>query len=92
MNPSSALSWYLSSSYAYYCRFTSMLSDECFDKMCKYLLDNYDKIEHHHKHLVTKEMLAAGTGYNLREKDYPRIVVYSTEELMLDLESKGEDY
>lgn len=84
-NPATAFSWWLSASYAYYCRYESLFSDECFDKLSKYLLDNYDKLEHHHKHLVTKDGLAAGSGYYLKENDYPLIVRISTEKLIEDL-------
>ena len=53
------------------------MSDEDYDMMCKVLLDNYDTIEHPHKHLIDKESLRAGTGFNLKESDYPLIVKHS---------------
>jgi hypothetical protein len=84
-NPSSTISWFLSASYAYYCRYESLLADDVFDKLCKYILDNYDKLQHAHKHLVTKEMLSAGSGYNLKESDYPLIVKVTTEKFIADL-------
>ena len=82
VNKSSCISWWLSASYAYYLRYESLLSDSAFDKMSKYILDNYESLEHNHKHLVTKEMLIAGSGYNLKEEDYPLIVRVSTEEFV----------
>ncbi len=82
VNPSSCISWWLSASYGYYIRYESLLSDEAFDKMSKYILDNYESLEHNHKHLVTKEMLVAGSGYNLKESDYPLIVKVSTEDFI----------
>jgi len=84
-NPATAISFWLSASYAYYCRYESLLSDEVFDKMSKYILEKYDEIEHHHKHLVTEDGLKAGSGYYLKENDYPLIVRVSTEKLMEDL-------
>lgn len=86
-NKATAFSWYLASSYSYYLRYTSLLSDEVYDKMCLYLLENYDKLEHPHKHLVTKEMLQAGTGYNLKEEDYPLIVRITAEGFIREVNS-----
>jgi hypothetical protein len=85
VNPASAFSWFLSASFAYYLRFESLLSDEVFDQMCKYLLDNYDKLDHINKSLVTKDMLKAGSAYNLSENDYPLRVRISSEELIRNL-------
>lgn len=82
VNPASAFSWFLSSSYAYYLKYESLLKDETFDKLCSFLLENYDKLEHQHKHLVTKGMLKAGTAHNLKEEDYPLIVRISSSELI----------
>lgn len=84
-SPNTTFSWFLASSYAYYCRYESLLSDETFDKMCAYMLENYDKLEHQHKHLVTKEMLTAGSGYNLTTDDYPTIVKVTAEKFIQDL-------
>ena len=85
INPASAFSWWLSASLAYYCKFESILSDPVFDKMSKYLLDNYDKLDHINKHLVTKDGLKAGSGYYLKEEDYPLRVRISTEVLVRSL-------
>jgi hypothetical protein len=85
-----ALSWFLIASYCYYCRYESILSDEVYDKMALYLLNNYDEIDHMHKHLVTKDMLQAGTAYNLRMEDYPLRVRVIGEDLM-DRLNRGRD-
>jgi len=78
INPASTFSWFLICSYAYYQRYESLMSDTAFDKMCEYMLKNYDTLEHVNKDLVTKEMLSAGSGYNLKESDYPlRVQVIS---------------
>lgn len=84
-NKNSCISWWLSASYAYYIRYSSLLSDTTYDKMSKYILDNYESLEHSHKHLVDKEALKAGTGYYLKENDYPLIVRVSTERMISDL-------
>lgn len=84
-NPNTIISFFLSASYAYYIRYESLLSDECFDKMCKWMLDKYETLEHNHKHLVTKDGLKAGSGYYLKENDYPLIVRVSTEQMISDI-------
>lgn len=76
-NKNVCISWFLLLSYAYYQLDESLCTDSFFDKMCKWMLDNYADLEHEHKHLVTKEMLKAGSGFNLKEVDYPSRVRYS---------------
>lgn len=78
-NPSKYVSWYLIASYIYYNRssWEPPMRDEDYDKMCKVLLDNYGNLIHPHKHLIDKESLRAGTGFNLKENDYPLIVKHS---------------
>ena len=61
-------------SYAYYQLNTNLISDHEFDQLGKDILANYDNIEHMHKHLVTKEMLDAGTYLG----DYPTMVRSAT--------------
>lgn len=62
---------YLIHSFLYYQIGHSVISDEEYDSICRYLLDNFDAIEHEHKHLLDKEALAAGTAYHLKRDDYP---------------------
>jgi len=52
---------YLMCAYAYYEQDDPLISDVEFDMLAKYILQNYDDINHFHKHLVTKEDLEAGT-------------------------------
>lgn len=85
INPASAISWVLSASYAYYIRNVSLLNDSTFDKMCRWLLDNLDKLEHVNHNLVTKDSLRAGTFYHLKENDYPLRVRVSAEQLIHEL-------
>lgn len=82
VNPSSTISWFLICSYAYYIRFESLMSDEAFDKMCKFILGKYGNLEHTNKDLVTKEMLTPGSGYNLKDEDYPLRVKIVSEQLI----------
>jgi NAD-dependent DNA ligase len=58
--------FYLMSSYLYYKEDKQVLTDEDFDKLAKRLLDNWDSVEHIHKHLISKEDLQAGTGYAIQ--------------------------
>jgi NAD-dependent DNA ligase len=53
--------FYLMCAYAYYKLDQPIISDDLFDKMAKDLLKHYDKIEHFHKHLITRGDLEAGT-------------------------------
>mgnify|MGYP001432343868 CR=1 FL=1 len=52
---------YLMCSYAYYVQNDPLITDSEFDELGKWLFDNYDSVEHMHKHLVTKDDLLAGT-------------------------------
>lgn len=73
------LSWKLSIflvlSYMYYHLGRSIVKDEDYDRLARELLAGYDTFTHQHKHLVTKSMLKAGTGFNIRAKDYPQMVI-----------------
>ena len=62
--------WYLMAAYVYYYHDDQLISDADFDQMAKLLLEKYDTIEHRHKHLISKEDLAAGTLL-LSEDQYP---------------------
>ena len=68
---------YLMSSYLYYRKDTSKISDGEFDMLCKGMLDNWKQIKHPHKRLIRKKDLEAGTGYAI--KKYPTIVMSSAE-------------
>ena len=53
-------------SYLYYEKNISLIEDTEFDQMCKTLLEKLDGLTHMHKHLVKKENLTAGTGYDIK--------------------------
>jgi len=61
---------YLMMSYAYYKQDNPIAEDGTFDVISKLLLENYDTIEHHHKELISKDSLKAGTYLGI----YPTIV------------------
>jgi len=57
---------FLMSSCLYYEQDKSVLTDTEFDYLCKRLHDNWDKVEHMHKHLITKADLNVGSGYGIQ--------------------------
>ena len=53
--------WYLMAAHAYYVDDDPILLDSTFDEMAKFMLDNWDDINHFHKHLLGPMDLVAGT-------------------------------
>lgn len=54
-------------SYFYYeAIIDSPWTDNQFDFACKKLHDNYDQITHVNKNLVSKDLLAAGSGFGIK--------------------------
>lgn len=80
-NKNSIVGWLLCCSYLYYIQNTNIISDDVFDKACKWLLDNYNDISHKYKYLITKEMLEAGSFYNLAMSQYPNGIIRCSEVL-----------
>jgi hypothetical protein len=69
--------YYLMSSFLYYeshPQWESPLTDTDYDDLCKRVLTEWDDIEHPHKHLIDYFALSAGTGFYLKQDDYPQIV------------------
>ena len=60
------------SSYLYYEHDKNVLDDTQFDYLCKKLYDNWDSVEHMHKHLIDKDNLKAGSGYGIK---YTNLIV-----------------
>jgi hypothetical protein len=69
--PNLMVPWLLMASYLYYHENESLFSDEYYDALSKELLLKWDKVEHPHKHLITKEDLMAGSLYKLGADAYP---------------------
>ena len=61
---------YLMCSYAYYQLYKPLIEDFEFDQLAKDILENWNNIQHMHKHLLNKDMLVAGTYLG----EYPNIV------------------
>ena len=70
--------YYLMFSYLYYEKNISLIDDAEFDEMCKTLLEKLDTLTHMHKHLIKKESLTAGTGYDIK---YTNLIKDSAERL-----------
>lgn len=77
LSPNALLQIYLMASYMYYKCFENLMEDDEFDYVCKRLLQEYDKIGHEHKYLVSKADLRAGTGYAIKE--YPLRVMIAAD-------------
>ena len=65
-NPNMLVPYYLMFSYLYYKQNISLIDDAEYDTLCKTLLDKFDDIKHFHKHLINKDALTAGTGYDIK--------------------------
>lgn len=72
-NPKAVVGFILAASYLYYCRSDCqpILSDDVFDKMCKFLYNKWDKLDHKYKYLINKEDLQAGSLFAIKEWEYP---------------------
>ena len=57
--------YYLMYSYLYYEKNESIVNDAEYDMICKRLYDEWENVEHYHKHLVDRDSLIAGTGYTI---------------------------
>ena len=64
------ISRYMMASYAYYVEDDPIITDAMFDQCAKNILEHWDTLEHPHKHLLSKDMLEAGTYLG----KYPEIV------------------
>ena len=65
-NENMLIPYYLMFSYLYYEKNISLIDDSEFDGISKTLLDKLDTLTHMHKHLIKKESLTAGTGYDIK--------------------------
>ena len=81
-NPNAMLSWFLIASYAYYVIGDRIMEDSQFDRIAKILKDNWDSVDHPHKHLVTQSHLDAGTGYDIT---FPTIVKHNAHLILKEI-------
>ena len=71
------IAMYLMASYMYYEEDTPIMADGDFDNLCVHLLENLDKYEHKHKHLVTKENLSAGSCLGVKYPSHCKSAAWS---------------
>jgi len=74
MRADNLVAQYLIHSYSYYILDRSLIEDNEYDNICKTLLMKFEELTHPHKYLLDKEALSAGSGFHLKEEDYPLIV------------------
>lgn len=72
--PDSVVAWLLMASLAYYRDDAPILSDGCFDELCKGLAARWERVPHPHARLLTMEDLQAGSTFAIPFGDYPAIV------------------
>ena len=64
--------WYLMTSFLYYEKDESIISDGDYDWLCSELLIRWEDITHWHKKCIDRDGLSAGSGYAI--KQYPNRV------------------
>jgi NAD-dependent DNA ligase len=65
-----AVPWFLMAAYAYYVEDDPILTDAQYDRLVKKMINNWDKIQHRHKALISLDELKAGSYLG----KYPSIV------------------
>lgn len=91
-SPKLAVPWFLACSILYYKPELvgedaplSIISDECFDWLCKFALQHWDVCkEHPHSGFLCKEDLKAGSGYALAYDTLPMSLLGPTKWLVSD--------
>lgn len=71
--PNLIVPWLLMAGYAYHQLAAPILTDGCWDELCRLAQALWDRIEHRHKHLIGPDDLAAGSLFALTEDAYPEI-------------------
>ncbi len=71
-NPNLLVPHWLIASFMYYVEDNPILADATFDAIVRDLGDQWDMVEHRHKHLIDRGMLKS--GFYLQPEDYPGIV------------------
>ena len=69
-NKNMIVPWYMMAAYAYYVQDDPIISDSLFDRMAKMMLEQWEEIEHKHKHHITKSDLEGGSYLG----EYPIII------------------
>lgn len=72
--PDAAVAWVLMAALAYYEDDDPILTDACFDRLCRELAARWHAVRHPHRHLLTLDDLRAGTAYALDRDAVPSLV------------------
>lgn len=83
-NPNMSVPWFLMTSWTYYLHDFTLVTDLGFEEMVRLMSAKWSSIDHRHKHLITLDMLSAGTAYALRDEDYPSITKSSATLLAIE--------
>jgi NAD-dependent DNA ligase len=74
--------WFLMASFLYYIEDESLLTDAYYDELSQQMLERWDEITHRHKQLISADDLLCGSGFAIREDEYPSITKYAARRLM----------
>lgn len=74
---------YICASYLYYREDKSLLTDEKYDSLCRYILENITPIRD--THLYDREALQAGSGYHINMSNTNHMLVEASLILQLQL-------
>lgn len=68
-------------SWLYYRHDISVITDHTFDWVCRELALRWSEVNHRHKHFLTEEDVAAGSGYAIAFDQLPSIVTSAASRL-----------
>lgn len=77
-NLNMSVPWYIMACYAYYVEDNPIITDEAFDLLARMMLNNWTKISHWQKHLITLGDLKATTYLG---KGYPQRTISAIQTL-----------
>ncbi len=66
---------YLKASYVYYIDYGDpVITDSEYDKLCRDLYENWEELPEKFKERLSKDSLKAGTGFDIKMKDYKELL------------------
>lgn len=74
-HPHLLVNHFLMASYLYYIKDYSLFTDVQFDYICNALLALWDSIESPFKYIIDKDSLKTGSGFYIKEEEYPAPLV-----------------
>jgi hypothetical protein len=75
-NPNMSIPWWLMASYAYYGLYKAIITDGYYDKLSKFIADNYDTLQHWHKELINKDTIST-TGFDVIVPERTKYATYT---------------